>query len=599
MITWHHAREDLSIHKGVWPPITGPTGLLRRTTTRVFIMSKVAIITGASSGIGRATAFSLSRDGWSIVLFARRLEKLQETQKMCEDPFKCFIVQGDVSSEEDVLRLFRETVEHFGRLDLLFNNAGVLPPELPIEDLPLSAFQNVVNINLTGVFLCTREAIKVFKSQSPQGGRIINNGSISAYTPRPHLSPYAATKHAVLGMTKSTSLEGRKYNIACTQVDIGNASSEMANGLHSAAVQQADGRLVQEPMIEAKYVADTITHIASLPLEVTVLTFNIMPTSIPMTSLIPLVQRGLRPTHVFRAARPACRTRVIHQTSVALKKHQKGAASEDDDLFGVAPEEDSLFGAGPASESTSSIDVTPTPTPSSSTGKDSVVRLNQYNELVQRLKDHTGSKPPPGGEQIPTSIWHHLFDLATTAEQLEQVADSFPRWRDKRRVFRPATAERFARRCEELHCPQLALKVFSDHSKYGLDLTLPAARRLLHALHQEHPLQDCIMLAALYRVYNLPPVSSDLVSCTLLVVACYTHPSPHARVVADEMVPHLRQLLESSKGPYTLKMTNGAPAEKEEKWMLRALYNVKAQLQKTGHEYRWLDKWMGNNLQAS
>ncbi|KZT12165.1 short-chain dehydrogenase/reductase SDR [Laetiporus sulphureus 93-53] len=243
-------------------------------------MAKVAIITGASSGIGRTSAIALSEKGWSVVLFARRLENLLETKAMCADPEQCLAIQGDVTSEEMVLDLFRQTISRFGRLDLLFNNAGISAPQIPIEELTLSQFEQVVNVNLVGTFLCTREAVKIFKSQTPQGGRIINNGSISAYTPRPHSTPYTSTKHAVLGMTKSTLLDGRKFNITCTQIDIGNAQTDMA-GSHSDGAMQPDGRIVPEHMMDVKHVGDAVAYIAGLPHEVTVLTFNIMATRMP------------------------------------------------------------------------------------------------------------------------------------------------------------------------------------------------------------------------------------------------------------------------------------------------------------------------------
>ncbi|RPD56151.1 short-chain dehydrogenase/reductase SDR [Lentinus tigrinus ALCF2SS1-7] len=241
---------------------------------------KVAIITGASSGIGRATAVALSKAGWSLGLFARRADKLQETKDLCENPSKILLVPGDVSKEEDVQKVFRLTVAQFGRLDMLFNNAGTASAQVPIEETSLETFQRVLNANLVGVFLCTREAVRIFKSQSPQGGRIINNGSISAYTPRPHSSPYTCTKHAVLGMTKSTALDGRAFNITCTQIDIGNAQTSLMsppNGL-----LQGDGRRISEPSFDPKYVGEAIAHIAGLPLDVTVLTFNIMATGMPL-----------------------------------------------------------------------------------------------------------------------------------------------------------------------------------------------------------------------------------------------------------------------------------------------------------------------------
>ncbi|KAI0683071.1 short-chain dehydrogenase/reductase SDR [Earliella scabrosa] len=241
--------------------------------------SRVAIITGASSGVGRATALAFSRAKWSLALFARRAEMLKETQALCEDPSNVHLVEGDVSKEADVVQLFRSTIDRFGRLDVLFNNAGTTAPQVPIEDTSLETFLNTINVNLVGTFLCTREAVKIFKSQTPQGGRIINNGSISAYTPRPHSSPYTSSKHAVLGMTKSTLLDGRAFNITCTQVDIGGAHTIMSPPPEGAL--QPNGTRSPEAVFDAKHVGETIVHIASLPLDVTVLTFNIMATGMP------------------------------------------------------------------------------------------------------------------------------------------------------------------------------------------------------------------------------------------------------------------------------------------------------------------------------
>jgi len=246
----------------------------------VLSKQKVAIITGASSGIGRATAITLAKAGWSLVLFARRTEQLQETQAHCPHPDQCLLVPGDITNEEAVVKLFASAVERFGRIDVLFNNAGVGPPPMPLEDIPLSAFQSAVDVNLTGLFLCTREAFRVFKSQTPPGGRIINNGSISAYSPRLFATAYTATKHGVLGMTKATALDGRRYNIACTQIDIGNAHTEMT-AVNPSGALQADGSMKPEDTFDIKHVADSIVHIAEMPLNVTVLTFNIMATKMP------------------------------------------------------------------------------------------------------------------------------------------------------------------------------------------------------------------------------------------------------------------------------------------------------------------------------
>ncbi|EPQ54664.1 short-chain dehydrogenase [Gloeophyllum trabeum ATCC 11539] len=240
--------------------------------------NKVAIITGASSGIGQTTAIALSAAGWRVALFGRREVLLQDTARQCKN--ETLVVVGDVADEGDVARLFAETINKFGRLDMLFNNAGTGAPALPLEELPLSLFQKVLNTNLIGTFLCTREAVKIFKSQTPQGGRIINNGSISAHTPRPHSAPYTATKHAVSGMTKSTALDGRAFNISCTQIDIGNAHTPMAARLAAGALQP-DGSTRPEAMMDQQHVADAVVHIASLPNEVQVLQFMIMATGMP------------------------------------------------------------------------------------------------------------------------------------------------------------------------------------------------------------------------------------------------------------------------------------------------------------------------------
>ncbi|KAI0761991.1 hypothetical protein BD413DRAFT_586987 [Trametes elegans] len=191
--------------------------------------AKVAIVTGASSGVGRASAVALANAGWSLVLFARRAEMLEETKGLCADPTKVLLVGGDVTREEDVRTLFERAISTYGRLDMLFNNAGMVSPQVPIEEVSLETFQQVLNVNLVGAFLCTREAVKIFKVQSPREVRtqlqcrIINNGSISAYTPRPFSSPYTASKHAVLGLSKCTLLDGRSHNITCTQIDIGES----------------------------------------------------------------------------------------------------------------------------------------------------------------------------------------------------------------------------------------------------------------------------------------------------------------------------------------------------------------------------------------
>lgn len=251
--------------------------------------SKVAIVTGASSGIGRVSAIALCRAGWKLVLSARRESELQETARLCaeaagvSDNYKqvATISVGDVTKQEDVTRLFEEGVQAFGRIDLLFNNAGISGQSAPIEEVPLEIFQAVLSTNLTAAFLCTQQAIKQFKSQSPQGGRIINNGSLAAYMPRPNSSPYAISKHAILGLTRSTSLEGRKFGITCTQIDVGNAMTEMASAHALSGALQPDGSFRKEAAIDAQHVASSVVHIASLPLDVTVLVMNIMATEMP------------------------------------------------------------------------------------------------------------------------------------------------------------------------------------------------------------------------------------------------------------------------------------------------------------------------------
>ncbi|PBK74621.1 NAD(P)-binding protein [Armillaria solidipes] len=243
-------------------------------------MSKTAIITGASSGIGRQSAIALSNAGWNVVLTARREEALQESLKLCLHPENSLVIAGDVTNEDFVKELFAKAVERFGRLDLLFNNAGTNAPQVPIEELSLDTFQRVVNVNLTGPFLCTREAFKIFKNQAPPGGRIINNGSLSSHVPRPFSFPYTVSKHAITGLTKCTSLDGRPFNISCTQIDIGNAQTDMAARLSKGALQP-DGRVIPEAMIDVQHVAAAIVHIASLPNDVTVLEMNIMPTHAP------------------------------------------------------------------------------------------------------------------------------------------------------------------------------------------------------------------------------------------------------------------------------------------------------------------------------
>ena len=242
---------------------------------------KVAMVTGAGSGIGRAASLALLQAGYRVVLAGRRLEALQQTvEKAGALSENALAVATDASNPDSVEALFKATHKAWGRLDVLFNNAGTGAPPLPLEDLTVAQWQAVVDINLTGVFLCTQQAFRMMKSQSPKGGRIINNGSISAHAPRPFSAPYTATKHAVTGLTKSTSLEGRAHNIACGQIDIGNAASDMTERM-SKGVPQADGRLMPEPRMDLEHVANAVVTMANLPLDTNVLFMTIMATNMP------------------------------------------------------------------------------------------------------------------------------------------------------------------------------------------------------------------------------------------------------------------------------------------------------------------------------
>jgi NAD(P)-dependent dehydrogenase (short-subunit alcohol dehydrogenase family) len=241
---------------------------------------KVAIVTGAGSGIGRACAMALGEAGYAVVLTGRDEAKLKATASQMKGESLC--VSADVTDPVSVKNLFAKTHEKFGRLDVLFNNAGTgAPGTILLEDLSFEQWSAVVNTNLTGPFLCTQEAFKTMKSQTPMGGRIINNGSISAHTPRPNSAPYTSTKHAITGLTKATSLDGRKYDIACGQIDIGNAATDMTSRM-SGGVPQADGTLKPEPTMDVNEVARAVVHMASLPLSANVLTMTIMATKMPL-----------------------------------------------------------------------------------------------------------------------------------------------------------------------------------------------------------------------------------------------------------------------------------------------------------------------------
>jgi NAD(P)-dependent dehydrogenase (short-subunit alcohol dehydrogenase family) len=242
---------------------------------------KVAVITGGGTGIGRSAALALGREGYSVVIAGRRHEPLERA--VADAGAEGLVLSSmvtDVSDPADVRALFDAAVERYGRVDVLFNNAGRGAPPVPLEDLSFEDWQSVVAVNLTGTFLCTREAFRVMKEQDPRGGRIINNGSISAHVPRPRSAPYTATKHAVTGLTRSTSLDGRAYDIACGQIDIGNAATELA-GWISAGALQADGSTLSEPMMDAEVVARAVVYMASLPLDANVEFMTVMATKMP------------------------------------------------------------------------------------------------------------------------------------------------------------------------------------------------------------------------------------------------------------------------------------------------------------------------------
>src|ERR687897_1361375 len=231
--------------------------------------AKVALVTGAGTGIGKAAALALLAEGYRVVLAGRRRERLEKTVSESGAGERALVVPTDVTNPAAVRALFAKTKEAFGRLDVLFNNAGIGAPGVPLEDLTYEQWTQVVDVNLTGMFLCTQEAFRLMKSQVPRGGRIINNGSISAHAPRPHSAPYTATKHAITGLTKSTSLDGRQYDIACGQIDIGNAVTPMTERM-TKGVLQPNGTTVAEPGMDVSAVANAILYMASLPLDANV-----------------------------------------------------------------------------------------------------------------------------------------------------------------------------------------------------------------------------------------------------------------------------------------------------------------------------------------
>lgn len=243
--------------------------------------NKVALVTGATAGIGEATALALAKAGFDLVLAGRRTDRLEAVaEKVRAAGREALAVPTDVGDPASVATLFAKTKETFGRLDLLFNNAGIGAPPVGIEDLPFEHWKAVVDTNLTGSFLCTQGAVRIMKDQSPRGGRIINNGSISAHAPRPNSAPYTSTKHAITGLTKSTALDGRKYDIACGQIDIGNADTDMG-GRMKAGVPQAHGAVAPEAVMDPQHVADAVVMMAGLPLESNVLFMTIMATKMP------------------------------------------------------------------------------------------------------------------------------------------------------------------------------------------------------------------------------------------------------------------------------------------------------------------------------
>ena len=243
--------------------------------------SKIALVTGAGSGIGKAAAIALARESYSVVLSGRRREPLEATAlELKQTNSKTLVAPADISDPAAVRELFAKIKEAFGRLDLLFNNAGGSGRAVPLEDLTYEQWKSIIDTNLTGTFLCTQEAFKIMKSQDPRGGRIINNGSISAHAPRPNSAPYTASKHGVTGLTKVTSLDGRKYDIACGQIDIGNASTEMTERMKKG-VPQANGTVAVEPTMDLADVARAVVYMASLPLDANVQFMTVMATKMP------------------------------------------------------------------------------------------------------------------------------------------------------------------------------------------------------------------------------------------------------------------------------------------------------------------------------
>lgn len=252
----------------------------RRIEVAMGTQRKIALVTGAGSGIGRASAIALMKAGFTVVLAGRRIELLEETRSLGPEPGMSEPVICDIADPESIAALFAKIMDVYGRLDLLFNNAGIGAPSVPMEDLSLAQWKAVIDTNLTGPFICTQFAFRVMKNQTPQGGRIINNGSLSAYAPRPFSTPYTASKHAITGLTKAASLDGRAYNIAVGQIDVGNAETAMTAHMARGALQ-ADGRQVPEPCMNVDDVGDAVACMANLPLDANVMFMTIMATKAP------------------------------------------------------------------------------------------------------------------------------------------------------------------------------------------------------------------------------------------------------------------------------------------------------------------------------
>jgi len=243
---------------------------------------KIALVTGAGSGIGRAVALAFQADGFDMALAGRRAEPLEETKAAAApDGGQMLVCATDISDPASVAALFETTKQSFGRLDVLFNNAGIWPPSIPLEDLTFEQWRETVDVNVTGTFLCAQAAFRIMQAQDPRGGRIINNGSISAEAPRPHSAPYTTSKHALTGLTKSIALDGRAHDIACSQIDIGNAATDMTDTM-ATGILQADGTLKAEPRMDVCHVANTVLNIANLPLEANVPFMTIMATKMPL-----------------------------------------------------------------------------------------------------------------------------------------------------------------------------------------------------------------------------------------------------------------------------------------------------------------------------